>query len=180
MKVRKGFVSNSSSSSFVVAFPRKPESVEDVKEMMFGKQEWHYDSIYERDVPTHPIAEKVFAKMGSIATGEEIFESIRHGWFGSWGLAGVLPGRAESWDDPEYKALRKAKLNEQEQERQRAIWDKHDKINDKRARAIADTFCGIHKSKYIVVMRFSDNDGEATEEHTGIFRRLEHIRTSYH
>lgn len=30
MKVRQGFVSNSSSSSFVVAFPRVPENDEDV------------------------------------------------------------------------------------------------------------------------------------------------------
>lgn len=179
MKVRKGFVSNSSSSSFVVAFPRKPENVEDVKEMMFGKQEWHYDSIYEKDVPARAIAEKVFAKMGSGATGEEIFESIRHGWFGSWGL-GVLPGRADSWDDPEYKALRQGEDDEQKREKRRALWASYNKINDERARAIVDAFCGIHKSKHIVVVAFSDNDGEAVEEHTGIFHRLEHIRTSYH
>jgi len=36
MKIRNGFVSNSSSSSFIVAFPRKPESVKDVIDMLFG------------------------------------------------------------------------------------------------------------------------------------------------
>jgi hypothetical protein len=35
MKTRNGFVSNSSSSSFVVAFPKKPKSFEDVHKMMF-------------------------------------------------------------------------------------------------------------------------------------------------
>ena len=36
MKIRNGFVSNSSSSSFVVAFPHKPESAEDVHQIMFN------------------------------------------------------------------------------------------------------------------------------------------------
>ena len=35
MKLRNGFVSNSSSSSFIVAFPKKPDSVEVLMEMMF-------------------------------------------------------------------------------------------------------------------------------------------------
>lgn len=36
MKTRNGFVSNSSSSSFVVAFPKKPENEEEVYQMMFN------------------------------------------------------------------------------------------------------------------------------------------------
>jgi len=39
MKVRSGFVSNSSSSSFVVAFPKKPKSFDDVYELMFNSEE---------------------------------------------------------------------------------------------------------------------------------------------
>jgi hypothetical protein len=39
MKQRNGFVSNSSSSSFVVVFPRKPRSQKDVFKMMFGNHE---------------------------------------------------------------------------------------------------------------------------------------------
>ncbi len=39
MKTRNGFVSNSSSSSFVVAFPKKPKRFEDAYKMMFAGEE---------------------------------------------------------------------------------------------------------------------------------------------
>ena len=35
MKIRNGFVSNSSSSSFIVVFDKRPDSVEELKDMMF-------------------------------------------------------------------------------------------------------------------------------------------------
>lgn len=38
MKCRNGFVSNSSSSSFLVAFPRNPKNAEEVQEIVFSKE----------------------------------------------------------------------------------------------------------------------------------------------
>jgi len=178
MKVRSGFVSNSSSSSFVVAFPHKPESVRDLKEMIFGKQVWHWDWISEKDVPTHIIAKKVYAKIGEQAEIEEVFESIRGGWFNSYLLPNIFPGHADCWDDPEYRAIDPGKPDSLE--KQRLFWDKYANINDERAMAIAEAFCKGHEEAQVVVMGFSDNDGEGVEEHTDIFKRLRHIRTSYH
>ncbi len=178
MKIRKGFVSNSSSSSFVIAFPHQPKSIEDLKEMMFGKQEWHYDWISEEDVPTRPIAEKVFIKIDNKATTDQVTELLRRGWFNSYISPKLFPGHVDCWDDPEYKAIVRSDPNRIE--KQRIFWDKYSDINDQRARAIAEAFCKGFENTYIVVMEFSDNAGEAIEEHTDIFRRLEHIRTSYH
>ena len=50
MKIRNGFVSNSSSSSFVVAFPKKPKNAKDVQEFMFkgkegGLSAYDYDGL---------------------------------------------------------------------------------------------------------------------------------------
>jgi len=36
MKIRNGFVSNSSSASFVVVWPREPQSQEDVRAILYG------------------------------------------------------------------------------------------------------------------------------------------------
>jgi hypothetical protein len=56
MKIRKGYVSNSSSSSFLVAFPKYPKSVDDVHEILFGKNQ----GLYELKWPTKDIAKIVF------------------------------------------------------------------------------------------------------------------------
>lgn len=180
MKIRTGFVSNSSSSSFVVAFPHKPKDVDDLKKMLFGKQEWHYVGYYsgddDTDVSTKEIATTVFSKIKKKATINDMVESIVHGWFD--GFMGFLPGRYSRDEDPGFTPIkhddpdRTEKLEEQ--------WAMEDKENKKRAKDIIDAFRRGNKDKYIVVMEFSDNDGEAVEEHSGIFERVEKIRTSYH
>jgi len=179
MKIRTGFVSNSSSSSFIVAFPHKPKSVDDLKEMMFGKQEWHYTGIYgykEADISTQQIAEAVFADITKKATKKQVFESIRNGYFGPYLIPELFPGihisdtKGLSWQ------------NEEEKKEIQRRWKESEEINDKRASTIADDFAKSHDKKYIVVLSYSDEDGsfQSILEHSNIFERLEHIVTSYH
>ena len=49
MKIRNGFISNSSSSNFIVAFPREPKTVEDVKEMVFRDSPVLEDPYYNKN-----------------------------------------------------------------------------------------------------------------------------------
>jgi len=189
MKVRKGFVSNSSSSSFVVAFPHKPKSIEDLKKIMFGNQEWHYTGYagYSEkgdDAPTLPMVEKVFAQIKKKATKKEICEAIGNGWFDPYplqfeeNLPGHYSGREE---DPEWKKLNSLKHGSEEWlELFNSLIEESEKINNKRAKDIANFFIEMNKNKYIAVMFFSDNEGDAVEEHSNIFYRLDSIQTSYH
>jgi len=61
MKIRNGFVSNSSSSSFIVAFPEKPKNIEDVLKFMFNGKEGSVSlDHYENGLSYRQIAEQVF------------------------------------------------------------------------------------------------------------------------
>ena len=80
MKTRNGFVSNSSSSSFVIAFPHKPTSIEEVGKMLFGdrygpnnllRQEY-YDDVYEGE-----LAETIFKDIeGFLNKDKDVGEQI--------------------------------------------------------------------------------------------------------
>lgn len=61
MKTRNGFVSNSSSSSFVVSFPKKPTDFADVYEMMFSSKNGKIQPYDFVDGLTHAqVAERVW------------------------------------------------------------------------------------------------------------------------
>lgn len=61
MKIRDGHVSNSSSSSFVVAFPRKPKTAKDVLEFMFDGKEGGLSLEYSDDgLSYRQVTERVF------------------------------------------------------------------------------------------------------------------------
>jgi len=180
MKIRLGYVSNSSASSFIVAFSHKPKNIEEVREMLFGQQEWHYNSCAyndkNKDVSTRVIAEHVFNKINKKATKQEMLDSIQHGWFDYYMFPEMFPGHYSNSD----KTMKLSYQNKDDRKEMERLWAEADVINENRARSISEAFRMGHKDDYIVVMTFADEDGEAIEEHSGIFKRVDHIRTSYH
>jgi len=74
MKTRQGFVSNSSSSSFVVAFPKEPKSFDDVYEAMFDSKDGGI-SVYDMDGMSHTqVAMRVWNDIKSPVENEEYDE----------------------------------------------------------------------------------------------------------
>lgn len=60
MKMRSGFVSNSSSSSFVVRFDEKPGSVEELKKILFGDATYYANPYGDGGFTTEEVAGTVW------------------------------------------------------------------------------------------------------------------------
>jgi len=179
MKRRTGFVSNSSSSAFIIAFAHKPKSVEDLKEMMFGKQEWHYTGIYgddaKKDISTQELAEAVFRDIRRKATKKQMFDSVRNGYFRSYMIPELFPGMLMS----DTKKL--SWQNKDERKEIDRILSETRKINDERASAISEAFRKGHDKEWIASLQYHDDtELGSILEHSDVFNRLDHIRTSYH
>lgn len=78
MKVRSGFISNSSSSSFIVGFEKKPASVKELQEMLFDK-EIEVTNEWLGTFPTKVIAETIFREFeNSIVNEQERDEELEN------------------------------------------------------------------------------------------------------
>lgn len=76
MKIRRGFVTNSSSSSFIVTFPKIPKSVHEMQEMLFGDKTHLHHPIKEGvSFSTEAIAAVVFVEMQ-----RQIKEKVKLDW----------------------------------------------------------------------------------------------------
>ena len=109
MKIRSGFVSNSSSSSFIVAFPKKPKSKNELSEMMFPgdphgvvPNPWKSLDEYDPGLTNPSVVEQVFSDLTSqkkkVST-KELIDELSSRYF-------VINGKL-CYEGSEYYALDK-------------------------------------------------------------------------
>jgi hypothetical protein len=165
MKKRNGFVSNSSSSSFVVAFKKTPSDAEEMRKTLFGEKEryfdpWDYDACWA----TEHIAKIVYDDIKEPLSKKQILREIKHGYF---------PGY------PEEKRHWWYISDKEEQEKERKAY--YQRVDDA-ANGLAEKFYADNKDCEIFEFEYSDNEGSmySAMEHGDLFKQLPHIKISKH
>jgi len=83
LKTRRGLVSNSSSSSFLVVFPRKPKGIEEVHEYLYNNAEGSINYYNDEHMSYRAISERVFNDTLNLrkASKKEITEEFSTQWY---------------------------------------------------------------------------------------------------
>lgn len=170
MKVRNGFVSNSSSSSFIVALPKSPDSVEELRDILF--KDVRTLDYYSKSFSTMEVAQQVYKDICRFvednkdkSTDRIIFDIVtddfydEENWQHCYDKAG---GDYSKFDNELYKTLNLPLMQGE--------------INGYKQTL------DIVNNKFVFTVEYSDNDGNfyCVLEHGGTFDRVKHIKISRH
>ena len=166
MKIRGGFVSNSSSSSFIVAFPKDMQiSSDNVQNYLFAGQEniTAYDWI--GTFTAKEIADQVTRDMREQTPNND--EAIAEA------LGGHLPGA------PNYDRFRIRRADGKGYDYD---WDAYEKASSEHRAKMAEKIKAEFAGMDVFTFEYSDNDGNfyCTMEHGGIFDNVPNMRISNH
>lgn len=171
MKIRDGFVSNSSSSSFIIGFSQVPDA-EYLKKLLYDDKD-SYMGVYQ-DAPfsTDTLVSMIMAEL----EGKTPINDMK-------GIVEAIGDDASDWDthpDYGYWNVQKEDRLKKGTPEYEAAWEKHNQETIESALEMAKS---IHDPDLVFYsLSFADEDGSVgcELEHGSTWDRLPHLRFSHH
>lgn len=162
MKIRSGYVSNSSSSSFILAFRNVPENPEELKQLLFAEEDWL--TFYEYSLTTKSASKIIFETLGDPVKEEDISRELQLG----------EPSSDKYPIPPRYCSGLK--------ENDPQTYEEYLKERELYLKNIADDFLKRTKYHTYYIVEYCDNFGSyfVTLEHADTFKRIPHLRVNKH
>ena len=162
MKVRNGFVSNSSSSSFIVAFEAIPASKQILQKMLYSdkKRVEMYDYTFSSEELADVVWNDFKESRKNPLIKDRIVAELLYGGFEYNEIP--APTYPRSWLDDEHK--------------------KYEKECEKYANTVAGHFIDKNSNALFLSFSYADEDGEmgCVLEHGDTFQNFPHIKISHH
>ncbi|MBC8427489.1 MAG: hypothetical protein H8D97_01215 [Proteobacteria bacterium] len=174
-KIRQGFVSNSSSSSFIVDFPEFPSTREKLKKMMGNCAP---DCDYGGEYTSEEVVDRVWRDIqnsesqikGNFLRVLQIDDKIEYDWenegYESSKLLEIIIGK--KLKELIYQSLQKYNPVITFNMIKKEINNNLDKLEEEM------------NSRHVIIFEYGDENGEGALEHGEIFRNLKHTRESKH
>lgn len=197
MKIRLGFVSNSSSSSFLIGLKKKPETIDEMAKILFpgsSKPPVYYDNeVYSKD----RIARSVLNQIDTAIPlyNEEVIAQITTGVFD--GCPKYEDYNQKSWkmfqsfrqkygyniyDTKEFKTDQEHVLADQYEKQKEKERQRYSTSVTKAAENLYNRYKDRLSNTQFFRIEYADNDGsfEAYMEHADVFDNIPCIRISNH
>jgi hypothetical protein len=198
MKFRLGFVSNSSSSSFIIGLENIPKNAEELHKMIWGERPKtlkYYDYTLDSTIAAPIAFGQIVIQSGKI-TQKTIIWEITSGMFEGYPKDSYGYGKAPSdifakefKEKYGYEIYKRDENNPEQvkeydkfQKLNAKEWKAHCKAVDDAAKMLWNKNSEKFKGKKLYILKFTDNESsaECVMEHGEVFKNIPHIVINKH